>query len=518
MKNYIYGKKLCNKYLLSYLEIAKLCHEEQINCYDDKYHHQIYSSKSKNLIKKNKHKRTNSVYGLKYNNVNYIAFVINEKNLDFDNYFTLHYPKYLDANSTKDTKYELMHDVPSEFLWWLHIKDENSLKEELKKHKKIKTHLSYSVFFKYSMTKIASCIDISLHLDFENLKSEYFKKISRPKSEEIKSIHDYTEINNFSELIEKKMISESDLKDYGFHDTKNVSWENLEFREDVDLNIIIYNDINNQLTIKITNNRTPTTVTNAPFLNFMKEIPNKEKILHSNDQKLNYHSEFLPKSPLIQTDDTLFTGLYLLPKHFNISIFEERKISEYLTLLDYDYYSPNSMDRALELISDYYIFQPIRLRKLHYFVNSELFEDEFIKFIHQSKFIENEHPEFFYNKKIKNDPLNISIKFWKDFLKKNELIMSQEIYLAISLYINKIEKGKSYKELHDTIYGNMFISDAAKNKAVSRNLKKFETYAEKLGLSEYIIKNLEKNKSLNVKRNSNCPSYSDGKGDAGICS
>jgi hypothetical protein len=77
MKDYIYGRELRNKHSLTHLIIATLCHKEQINCYDEKSQHQIYSSKSKNLIKKIKHKRTNSVHGLKYNNVNYIAFVIN---------------------------------------------------------------------------------------------------------------------------------------------------------------------------------------------------------------------------------------------------------------------------------------------------------------------------------------------------------------------------------------------------------------------------------------------------------
>ena len=444
--------------------------------------------------------------------------VINEKKLDFENYFTLHYPKYFDANSTKDQPYELLHNVPSDFLWWLNIKDENYLKEQIKKQKIIKTQFSYSVFFKYSMAKIASCNNISLHLNFENLKSEYYKKISRPKSEEIKSIHDYTEINNFSELMNKKMISESELKDYGFHNTKNISWENLEFREDVDLNIIIYNDINNQLTIKIMNTRTPTTVTNAPFLKFIKEIPNKEKILPANDQKLSYYSEFLQKSPLLQTDDTLFTELYLPPKHFNISIFEERKISEYLTLFDYDYYLHGSLDLKFEFKKDYYIFQPIRLKKIHYFATPDFFNNEFEEFVYRLKFNEQDYIDLLKNENIKNDPIAVSINFWEKFLEENIKIINDKERFAILIYIEKIKTDNSYVNIYNNIFRDRnSIEDESKKKNISRNLQLFFDYAKKLDFSQYVIFDLKDNKkNHNITRNINRPKYADGSGDEGI--
>lgn len=186
MNTYIYGKKLCEKYSITPFEIANMCQNEKLKCYAETCKNQIIPSDSKKLIKKYKNIRTKSVYGLKFNNLIYTGFILDEKKSNYENYFTLSYPKYFDTiplSILNDE--ELCHNVLPEFLWWMHIKDENSLADKLNSQKKIKVHLSYSVFYKISKTTNSPNRHLDLLLDIEDLKNKNIKIISRLESKKI---------------------------------------------------------------------------------------------------------------------------------------------------------------------------------------------------------------------------------------------------------------------------------------------------------------------------------------------
>ncbi len=488
MNTYIYGKKLCEKYSITPFEIANMCQNEKLKCYTETCKNQIIPSYSKKLIKKYKNIRTKSVYGLKFNNLIYTGFILDEKKSNYENYFNLYHPTYFDLIPLSMLNDEsLINNIPPEFIWWMHIKDENSLADKLNSQKIIKVHLSYSVFYKISKTTNSPNSHLDLLLDLEDLKNKNIKIISRLESKKNQFPHNYTELNNCENVEENRCISSLCLNDLCAYNYENIDKNNLEICEIVDLDIIIYKDINNQITIKIINTDTPTTLTNAPFLKHISTYSEKNEKSSLITQKENDFTNVTNTSPLLQNDDGPLTDLFLLPIHHNISVFNQRKISEYLTLFDYDYYSPKSKDTTLEFKKDYYIFKPTRLKKLHYFENSKSFENDFIEFIDRLQFNEEEYIELSENERLESYPKEKSINFWSKFLDKYKLGMEESRITQTKLYIAKIGDNSPAKILYDKFYDNKNLPIESKERHVHRELKRFKEFAKEKGLMEYVV-------------------------------